>query len=162
MEENEQVEIPSEPQEIDLNDLSGRKIGEKVEKEKLDGKTVKIVDIKLVPTEGLKKTKDGLKEYRAVLFKVFYDNLETYENYGGVMQFKHGENYAEPTIWAEGKSAAAKLLQLWVNFKGADIKNVSFKDFFKGIIGLTGVIETKTVSYQGEDFVKNVIKELKE
>ena len=145
-------------EEIDLNKLSDRKLGEKMEKPKLDGQEFVITKIELKATVEEKKTKDNSKTYKPVLFKVFYGD-DNYENYGGVAQFKFDGDYAEPTIWTDGNSAAAKLFRLWLGTTGKKVEEVSFKDFFSGLKGMKVKLRTKTTEYEGKEYLKNVVEE---
>ena len=145
-------------EEINLDDIGDRKIGEKKEKPDLDGKEVTISDVKLIPTNDISTTRDGTKQFKSVMLRVYYGE-DIYENYGGVQQFKHGDKFDSPTIWVEGKNAAAVLLRMWAKHVGVEVEDVSLKEFFKGLIGKKVRLKTKTEEYQNEEYRKNIVEE---
>jgi len=144
-------------EEIDLDKLSDKKLGEKMEKPRLDGQEFIITKVELKATVEEKKTKDNKKTYKPVLFKVYYGE-DNFENYGGVAQFKFDGEFNEPTIWTDGMSASAKLFRLWLKTTGKQVEDVSFKDFFSGLKGKKVKIKTKTTEYEGREYVKNIIE----
>ena len=147
---------------IDLNDLSSKKLGESFEKPDLDGKEVTIEDVELKRTTETKITKKSNKKYRAVIFKLHYrvDGIEetVHENYGGVQSFQNEGEWAEPTLWVDGKNAAAKLFRLWLASVNKQASEVSYKDFFVGIKGKRVRLAGKTVEYDGDEFKKNIVE----
>ena len=149
-----------ELKEINLNSMSDRKIGEsgqKVEKPNLDGQEVTITDVSLKETGEVRTTQDGTKKYKTVIFSIEYDGNNR-ENYGGVTAFIYEDgNVGEPTIWTEGKSAAAVLFNKWLNFVGKKVEDVSYRDFFLGLTGLKVKLVNKLSFFQGEEFKKNII-----
>jgi len=145
-------------EEINVDDLDNRKLGERVEKPDLDGKVVTIKDVKLIPLNEVNTTKDGTRQFRSVMMRVFYGE-NTYENYGGVQQFKHGDKFDSPSIWTDGKSAAAKLLKMWAKHVGIELEDVSLKEFFKGLVGRKVKLKKKMTEYNEEEYRKNIIDE---
>lgn len=157
----EEEDDSPENTDIDLNSLSDRKLGEKMEKPNLDGKIVTISKVELKATNDVKLTKDGTKKYKPVLFRVWYDD-EVYENYGGVQQFEHDGKYGEPTIWTEGNSNAAKLFKLWVAAKEVAPDEVSLKQFFTDLKGKKVKLRHKEAEFEGREYKKNVVVEFTE
>ena len=160
-----QENVQQELQEINIDAMSDRKLGEISEKPKkveLDGQEVTITDVSLKLTPDERTTKDGSKKTRNVIFTLEYDNDQK-ENYGGVSSFVYsGGTVGEPTIWAEGKSAAAKLFNKWLSHIGKKKEEVSFKEFFTGLKGMKVKISTQSVHYMGEEYRKNVVAEFLE
>lgn len=161
MVEKNQNEVQSantqELKEINLTQMSDRKIGESVEKPNLDGQTVSITDVSLKETNEERTTQDGTKKQKTVIFSIEYDGIHR-ENYGGVTSFIYDDgNTGEPTIWPEGKSAAAVLFNKWLKFVGKEVGDVSFKEFFVGLKGMTAQIVNVPVYYQDEEFRKNIV-----
>lgn len=165
VEENsvEEEAIQEEDIELNLDDMSDRKIGEKLEKINLDGATTVITRIQLIAKPEVKKTLKGTVNQRSVVFRVYYDikndmGYDVYENYGGVSQFEREDgSFGEPTIWAEGESASAKLFKLWLKKIGKKPEEVSFKEFFKSLVGMPVSIVRTTEKYQGKSYPKNTI-----
>ena len=153
------------PAEISIDSLPDRKIGSRIEKPHLDGKTVFLDHVELLGTGEIRKSKDGTKSMETLLFKVFYgvkgSEEKFYENYGGVSRFvrSSGEK-SEPTINIEGKNAASNLFKVWLSFKRKKPEEVSFKEFFKSLHEEKLVVRLKEVmvSYQGESSYKNVVE----
>jgi len=149
---------------IELDALPDKKIGEKTH---LKGKTVFIEDVNLKPTGEERFSKDGNKKMEIILFRLTYrleDSEERYfENYGGVTRFirENGEK-SEPTINYKGKSAAANLFKAWLKFKGKEVEEVSFKDFFKGLKGMKARLREVKVDFQDKESFKNVVEKFEE
>jgi len=163
MVENNQENVQQqELTEINIDAMSDRKLGqtfEKPAKVELDGQTVTITNVSLKLTPDERTTKDGTKKTRNVIFALEYNNDQV-ENYGGVSSFVYSDgNVGEPTIWAEGKSAAAKLFNKWLAHVGKKKEDVSFKDFFAGLKGMRVKIATQSVHYMGEEYRKNIVSE---
>jgi hypothetical protein len=147
--------------EVNISAMSDRKIGEtfeKTEKPNLDGKEVEITNVILKLKPEVKTTKDGKKETRSFIFSLEYDGLHR-ENFGGVTAFVHDGKVGDPTIWIEGKSAATKLLKLWLDYTGKNFEDISYREFFLGLKGMKARIKNVTTMYQGDEFPKNIVTE---
>lgn len=156
-EQNKIQEQTIEIEQIDINELPDTKIGQINEKPTLDGQTTIITNITLTPLTE-QTTKDGTKTYKPILFRIHYGDPTQYENYGGVQQFKKEDGtYEPPTIWLEGKSSAAKLLKKWLEHTKQQPENISYKDFFKNLIGQKVKLKTITTKYNHEEYKKNII-----
>ena len=157
----EETEEAQEP--LDLDSLSDRKLGERAEKPNLNGETILIPKVELVPTGKVKTAQTGTARIENILFRVYYNDESVWENYGGVGRFVNKDgSTSEPSIDPNGKNAAAKLLRLWLEFTGKKVEEISIKDFFKGLIGLKARItndKTTQTVYGGETFEKNIITE---
>jgi len=142
-------------EDISLESLGNAKVGG-TEKPKLDGEEVAIADVGLVAKNEEQKSKDGMHTYRPVLLKLSYSN-DCFEHYGGMRQFLHEDGWGEPTFWTEGKSAIARLFNVWLEKAGKPGNLVTVKEFLTSLIGMKCVLKTETVSYAGEQYVKNVV-----
>ena len=140
------------PAEVKIPD---GKIGEKQEKPHLNGKEVTVTDVKLEASQEIAITKTK-KEYRAILFKVFYDE-EYYENYGGFRQYKNGDTFSPVTIWDKSQAAANMLFEKWLDKVGKKREDVSYKDFIDGLKGMKAKLIEVNVMYQGNTTHKNII-----
>ena len=155
-EETEEVQEP-----LDINSLSDRKLGDKIEKPNLNGVEVIIAKVELTPTNKIRTTQSGTARIEDVLFRVYYNDEDTWEHYGGVGRFINKDGKPrEPSVNPDGKNASAKLFHLWLEFTGQKVEEISMKDFWKGLIGLKAVItndKTTQTAYGGETFNKNII-----
>lgn len=157
-EEHEEHENEQLAEDYDLSQLSDAKIGEKKEKEDLGGKTVKIAEVELKRMSEIRETKDGNK-YHPVIFRVIY-STGSYENYGGSKDFIRTDGSTSgPTIWADGNNAAAQLFKKYLEFVGKKPSEISYKDFFQGLIGKTVKIMSVNTMYQGTPYRKNIVSE---
>ena len=142
---------------INVEELGNQKIGEGFEKPDLNGKEVTILKGELIPTNEVKKVRDGSKEYRPVIFKVYYDE-QNFEYYGGLRQFQTQSGWGEPTFDPNANCAVAKLFRLWIAKMNLKTEQVSRKEFFQGLKGMKARLRNTTVQFQGKDFKKNVIE----
>lgn len=162
METNGEIVETGELQEampLSLESLSNRKLGD--EKPNLDGQEALIGDVVLLPKKAEQKSKDGKHTYRDVLVRLVYrvGESEVFEHLGGMKQFKHGEEWGEPTFIATGNSQIAELFRMWLAKKGKKAEEASLKGFLKGLIGMKCVLTCRNVNYQGKEFRKNLVRE---
>ena len=148
---------------IDVDSLSDKKIGQTVEKPHLDGKTATISKVELSATGDIRTSKDGTKKQETILCKVYYQidgaKEDAYENYGGVSRFvREDGSKSEPTIWTDGKNAAAKLFKKWLLKVNKNAEDVSLKEFFKGLQGMKVMLKEEQVAYQGDISYKNIVE----
>lgn len=157
--EEEQVQSEAgegeEIEEIKVRNLGDDKLGNG-EKPDLDGEEVGIADLALIPKSEEQKSKDGAFTYRAVLLKLTYSN-DAFEHYGGMRQFKHDGEWAEPTFWTSGKSALAHLFRAWLVKTDKVAHDVSLKDFLTSLVGMKAVLRGETVEFAGKEYHKNVV-----
>jgi hypothetical protein len=158
-EETIQLDEPQDVQDIDINSLSDRKFGEKTEKPKLGGKKAVILEVKLRPTCKVSATKDGTKKYEPLILTLTYeiDGQQYYENYGGMQRFIHDGEPGQPTVWAEGKNAAAVLFKLWREHTGKKLEDVSVKEWLGDLVGKQVELTEKVTMYEGNEGHKNVV-----
>ena len=158
-EETIKLDGPQDVQDIDINSLSDRKFGEKTEKPKLGGKKAVVIDVKLRPTGKVNASKDGTKKYEPLILTLTYeiDGQNYYENYGGMQRFIHDGEPGQPTVWAEGKNAAAVLFKLWREHIGKKLEDVSVKEWLRDLVGKQVELVEKVTMYEGNEGHKNVI-----
>jgi len=101
----------------------------------LDNKIVIIEKAELIlPSEDFewKLTKTNKKKYKPVKFVLYYNVEAQQESYSGVKVFlrvdKGKEKYSIPTIFKEGGSQAAILLDKYAKFKNKNVNEISFKE----------------------------------
>ena len=143
---------------LNLEVLSERKLGD--EKPNLDGRQVTIKDVSLLPKTESHKTQNGKHTYRDVLTRLVYKvgDAEVFEHLGGVKQFEHDGQWGGPTFLRGGSSQVANLFRLWLSKKGVQPKHVSLKGFLRGLVGMECVLSCRRVSFQGEEFRKNLVE----
>jgi len=140
LEQNAQSQdVPQQSNELPIEDLPDRKYGEKAaEKIHMDGRRVKIVERKLIPIGKISQTKITKKDYEAVTLRLYYDDMDHWENLGGVMRFKRDDGtFGDASVWVDGTNASARLFKMWLRFRNFELEKVSFKDFLMDLKGRT-------------------------
>lgn len=147
---------PLEP--LSLEALGDKKLAD--EKPNLDGRQATIRDISLVPKAEEQQSRDGMHTYRDVLVRLTYqlDDLEVLEHVGGMKQFKHGEDWGEPTFRVGGNSQLAEMFRLWLSKTGRQPQEVSVKSFLQNLIGTRCTLKSCMVGYQGREFRKDLVE----
>ncbi len=150
---------------IDVNSLPDTKIGKSILKPHLDGKVVVISNVELNALGNERTTQSGAAKVEDVLFKVHYQiqdekHTPAHENYGGVTRFIQDDgSKSDVTIYTGGDNAAACLFKAWLAHIGKKEEDVSFKDFFKSIVGLKARLKEKITVYKGTEGYKNVVEQ---
>lgn len=145
---------------IDIDSLPERKIGQRLEKPHLDGKTVRITDAELCLSGSKRLTKAQDKELENIYLKVYYGrddvNGNIFENYGGIARFPDGSISFD----ANANNATAKLFRKWLQFKGLRKEDVSQKDFFKSLKEdkLLARLKEELTMYQGVASFRNSVE----
>lgn len=148
--------------QINLDDFSDTKFGEKKEKPDLDGEKTEITEIEFMTIDDPKKTQSG-KIYKDVVTKIYYTD-NNYENYSGlrIYQQKDGTFNKEPTFHKESNSALATLFKRWLKHEGKVIEEVSIKEFLENIKGKKVKITKQPINFMGKTGHKNIIGEFLE
>ena len=100
-------------------------------RESLDGEEVIIEQAKIIlpPLEqDWDKTRDGSKNYKYCVFKLFYNKNGQQEFYSGIRVFENNGKYSVPTIMTDRKNQASQLLGHYADFKQKDIKECTLKE----------------------------------
>lgn len=102
----------------------------------MDGKTVVIDKIEMVVPSidtPWKISKSGKVKYKTCIFSVFYDTDGQKEYYSGVKVFERKEGpkpYSEPTIQNHGTTQISQLKDVYAEFKGKTVEEVSLHEFY--------------------------------
>jgi len=133
----------------------------------IDGQVVDIIKAEIIiPPESQewKWSKKKTVQTKACPFKIHMktkDGQLQIENYSGVTIFKQKDGKAgHPTIWKEGSSQAAGLMNLYAVYTGKDIAEVTLKQFGNFLnSGIKGKIVAQEVKHYetNEKFNKNFI-----
>lgn len=75
-------------------------------------------------------SRDGSRQYKYCVFKLYYDIEGQQEFYSGVRVFKQKDDkYSHPSIMRDRKNQASNLLGLYADHKGKHINEVSLHEF---------------------------------